>query len=133
MRARISRANLEQIVTAAAASKEEICGLLLGEGMDIAEVRAAPNVAADRTRHFEIDPAVLIAAHRAARDGGAGVLGHYHSHPSGIAAPSATDAACASPDGSLWLIVGSGQAALWRAEAGDAGTVRFEPVMLDSR
>ncbi|PZU09483.1 MAG: peptidase [Sphingobium sp.] len=133
MRARISRTTLEQIMTAAAVSGEEICGLLLGEGMDIAEVHPAPNVAADRARHFEIDPATLIAAHRAAREGGASVLGHYHSHPSGIALPSATDVASASPDGSLWLIVGGGQATLWRAEAGEAGKVRFASITLDSR
>ena len=120
-------------MTAAAGSEEEICGLLLGEGSEIMEVRSALNVAPDRARHFEIDPAALIAAHRTAREGGIQVLGHYHSHPSGVAAPSATDAACAAPDGSLWLIVANGEAALWRAVAGDAGQVRFAPVALDSR
>ena len=78
-------------------------------------------------------PAALIAAYRSAREGGRQVLGHYHSHPSGVAAPSATDAACASPDGSLWLIVADGKAALWRAGADDAGQLRFTSVALDSR
>jgi len=133
MQVTISRADLEQIVTAAAASEEEICGLLLGEGTDIMAVRSVSNVAVDRARHFEIDPAALIAAHRAAREGGLRVLGHYHSHPSGVAVPSATDAACALPDGSLWLIVAEGVAALWRAEAGDAGQVRFASIALDSQ
>ncbi|BBD97841.1 peptidase [Sphingobium amiense] len=133
MRVTISRADLEQIVTAAAGSEEEICGLLLGEGANIREVRATLNVAPDPARHFEIDPAALIAAYRSAREGGRQVLGHYHSHPSGVAAPSATDAACASPDGSLWLIVADGKAALWRAGADDAGQLRFTSVALDSR
>lgn len=76
--------------------------------------RAARNVAPDPARHFEIDPATLIAAHRAARHDGPAILGYYHSHPSGIATPSAVDARDAAPDGLLWLIVGDGQISAWR-------------------
>lgn len=115
----------------AAADPYEVCGLLLGrEGM-ILDIRTAANVAFDPSRHFELDPAELIAAHRAARAGGPAILGHYHSHPSGRAEPSATDAAQAAPDGSLWLIVGSGTARLWRAGPGQAKEVRFTPAPLD--
>src|SRR3546814_19401368 len=67
--------------------------------------------------HFELDPAVLLDAHRRARNGGPRVVGHYHSHPSGKAVPSSIDAECAAPDGSLWLIVADAQARLWRAVA----------------
>lgn len=129
MKRRISSILLAEIVSRAASKASEICGLLLGEGERITAHLPAANVAADPARHFELDPAVLIAAHRAQRAGGPRIIGHYHSHPGGSAVPSATDAACARPDGSLWLIVGGGVARLWSAERTDpsreSGGVRF--------
>lgn len=100
----------------------EACGLLLGkEGQiieacimeaHIMEARACANVAPDPLRHFEIDPAALIAAHRASRAGGLAVLGYFHSHPNGLARPSATDARAAAGDGRIWAIVALTDAAL---------------------
>ena len=92
----------------------EVCGLLLGEGMRVAEVRHCANVAPDPRVAFEVDPRTLIAAYRAARGGGAGVIGHYHSHPSGDAVPSRRDAAMAR-GGEIWLIVADGVARAWHA------------------
>lgn len=126
MAIRIARWLLEQVQALAGAEATEICGLLLGEAGRIGAILPAANVAADPVRHFELDPAVLLAAHRAARAGGAKVVGHYHSHPSGVAVPSATDAACAAPDGSLWLIVAGGAARLWVAGPGEGGTCFVE-------
>lgn len=103
----------------------ERCGLLLGEE-HIDDVRFAPNVADDPLRHFELDPTVLIAAHKAARAGGARILGHYHSHPSGKPVPSVTDARHAVADGSLWLLVARGEATLWRAVAAGSLHGRFQ-------
>ncbi len=114
----------------AAADANEVCGLLFGQADGIEAILPAANVAPDPTRHFELDPTVLIAAHRAARDGGPQIVGHYHSHPGGTAAPSATDAACAAPDGSLWLIVGGGAARLWVA-TGPREDARFVEALLD--
>jgi len=115
---------------AAAAAPLEACGLLLGGGGRVTEARACRNVAAEPAVRFEIEPAALLAAHRAARAGGAAVMGCYHSHPSGAARPSPRDAADAAPDGGLWLILGGGDATLWRA--GETGAVhgRFDPVPL---
>jgi desampylase len=98
---------------------EEVCGLLLGEGGDrgaghITAILPAANVHPDPARFFEIDPAVLIGAARAARAGGPRVLGCYHSHPTGVPAPSATDAAMAAHDGKLWAIVANGVIGWWR-------------------
>ena len=67
----------------------------------------------DPARHFEIDPAALFAAHRAARDGGLELLGYYHSHPEGHPVPSATDCEHASGDHRVWAIVASGEVAFW--------------------
>ncbi|RJG55207.1 M67 family peptidase [Sphingobium terrigena] len=126
----ISRMLLDQIQAIAAADRAEVCGLLLGAAGRIEAIAPAINVAPDPARHFELDPAALIAAHRAARAGGAPIIGHYHSHPSGVAVPSATDAVCAAPDGSLWLIVAGRDARLWVAQGDGAGGVRFAPATL---
>lgn len=91
----------------------EICGLLFDD--DTAQSTA--NVAPDPATTFEIDPAALFAAYRTQRNGGPRLIGHYHSHPSGDAVPSACDAAAAEP-GSLWLILAGGVARAWRAGAG---------------
>ena len=64
-------------------------------------------------------PQALIDAHRAARDGDLQVLGYYHSHPNGLAEPSATDRAIAAPDGSVWAIIAAERISFWRS--GDAG------------
>ena len=99
---------------AAAALPQEACGILLGEGWRITEARPTANVHPAPATHFEIDPQALIDAHRAARAGGAAVIGYYHSHPSGPAAPSATDRAGASGDGRVWAIIAGGDVAFWR-------------------
>ena len=98
---------------AAAARPDEACGLLLGEGTHVRTATIAANVHPDPQTRFEIDPAVLIAAHRAARNGGPQVLGHWHSHPNGLARPSATDRALAARDGRIWAIVAAGTVTLW--------------------
>lgn len=81
------------------------------------EARTCANVAPDPLRHFEIDPAALIAAHRASRAGGLAVLGYFHSHPNGLARPSATDARTAAGDGRIWAIVALTQTAPGRQDA----------------
>lgn len=119
-----------QLLRAAVLSPEmEICGLLFGDAGRIEAVRPCSNVAADSAVAFEIDPAALIAAHRAMRAGGPRLIGHYHSHPRGAADPSPRDAAAAMP-GDLWLILGHGEARLWRAVQGGAWLGRFERVAM---
>ncbi len=118
---------------AAAAGDEECCGLLLGdrESGVVSALLAARNVAADPRRCFEVDPAVLLAAYRNARGGGPDVIGHYHSHPFGIAMPSTTDAAMAAGAGEIWLIVGhGGTLGAWRALPGGEVHGRFKPVSM---
>ena len=111
----ISREAVTGILTDAAASPgAEICGLLLGRGLRVERVVACRNVADEPATGFEIDPQALIAAHKAARCGGPAVIGHYHSHPTGRAEPSARDAAAARA-GEVWVIVGGGHAIAWLA------------------
>ena len=126
-RIEISRTVLGAIQAHAAAdSPREACGLLFGDETRIdAAVRAA-NVADDPQRHFEIDPAALFQAVRAARAGGPMIIGYYHSHPRGHAEPSETDRRMAVPDGRLWLIVGGGEVTAWRS-----GKNGFDPAALE--
>ncbi|AKM10831.1 Mov34/MPN/PAD-1 family protein [Croceicoccus naphthovorans] len=102
------------LAEAEAAYPHECCGLLLGEGGRILSAQPTANVAPDPARHFEIAPVALIAAHKAARAGGAEVLGYYHSHPTGRYEPSATDKAQAAADGRIWAIVAGGTIGWWR-------------------
>lgn len=110
---------------------EEVCGVLLGENGHVEQIIRSANVAIDPQRHFEIDPAVLISAERAARSAGPAIIGYFHSHPTGDLSPSQTDADCAAADGRIWLIVNGRQAAAWRAV--DQGEIsgRFDPITLD--
>jgi proteasome lid subunit RPN8/RPN11 len=126
----ISRALLDEIRAHAADDPErEVCGLLLGAGGVVARVVRCANVAADPRRQFELDPAALIAAHSAARAGGLRPIGHYHSHPSGRAVPSALDAAMADP-GNFWLIIAGDEIACWWSQSGGSVEHMFVPVML---
>jgi proteasome lid subunit RPN8/RPN11 len=102
------------LAAAASAAPAECCGLLLGREGRVDQALPAANVAPDPLLRFEIDPAALFAAHRAARAGGPELLGYYHSHPSGHPRPSATDCEHASGDLLAWAIVAGGEVAFWR-------------------
>ena len=126
---RPSTSRLEQrlIADATAAHPQECCGLLLGRKGAVAAVVSCRNVHPSPERHFDIDPAALIAAHRDARAGGLQIIGYYHSHPSGPAKPSAVDSAQAGGDGRLWAIVAGGAVTWWRDGDGVAAAGRFAP------
>ena len=95
----VTRQAIDCIFAEAAASHPlECCGLLLGKGDRIGEVRPAANIHPDPKRFFEIDPQTLIDAHRNARSGGPLLIGYYHSHPLGPPEPSATDRAHGTGD-----------------------------------
>ncbi|GMM92462.1 Mov34/MPN/PAD-1 family protein [Qipengyuania sp. MTN3-11] len=96
----------------------EACGVLFGSAGAIDRAARAENVHPDPARHFEIDPQLLIDAHRKARQGGPAVAGYYHSHPSGVAEPSATDRALAAGDGMVWAIMAAGAITFWRDDPG---------------
>jgi predicted GIY-YIG superfamily endonuclease/proteasome lid subunit RPN8/RPN11 len=98
---------------AARAHPREACGILFGEGR-IEQAVACANVHPSPATHFEIDPAVLIAAHKAERAGGPAIAGYWHSHPAGAAIPSAADQASASGDGRVWAIVAGEAVTFWR-------------------
>jgi proteasome lid subunit RPN8/RPN11 len=112
------------------AGEHECCGLLRGNGDRIAAVQLAQNVAADTKRYFEINPAALITAYKDARTGGLPVCGYFHSHPNGMAEPSATDIAQAPRDGLVWFIVAGGLITAWQPVVSGARVSGFRPVSL---
>ena len=95
----------------------EVCGLLFGTVEAVEAVQRCANVADRPTTRFEIDPAALIAAHKAERAGGAKLIGHYHSHPNGVCAPSEADRVEALDAGRFWVIVAGVELGVWYVEA----------------
>jgi proteasome lid subunit RPN8/RPN11 len=116
------------LAEAEGAAPLECCGLLLGRGGRIMAIQPARNVATDPRRRFEIDPAALLAAHKARREGGAELIGYYHSHPNGHPVPSATDCEHASGDDRLWAIIGGGEVTLWRDSAAGFAMVSYTAI-----
>lgn len=120
-------------ITAAArgAAPREACGILLGRGACVESVLVTANVAADPTRHFEVDPAALVTAHKTARSGGAKVIGYFHSHPNGLARPSATDAASSAREGAVWVIAAPDSDGTWGITCWHDGVAGFERLSYD--
>lgn len=99
----------------------EACGLLLGrrdgERLRVSRMLPADNVAADPFRGFELDPALRFRVEREQRAGGEDLLGHWHSHPTGRAEPSATDRAMQYEPDLVWLICGVDAEGMTRLKA----------------
>jgi desampylase len=127
----ISRQQYDQLVGwARDVGEHECCGLMLGQGANVHELLLSDNVSPQSRTHFEIDPAILIAAEKAARAGGPAILGYFHSHPNGRAQPSATDAEMAAADGRYWLVVTDEMVTAWQAVPDGSLNERFNPVFL---
>lgn len=140
----LERRQLAALEAAAqAAYPEECCGLVVGRPTGGAAWRAtrlvpAANLAADRRRSFELDPAAHFAVLRGLREaapGGEQLLGHYHSHPDAAAAPSERDRAQAHDPDMIWLIIAVAQgraagATAWQATLSDDGGTCFHSIVL---
>ncbi len=91
------------------AMPREACGVLVGaqtdRGWHVADIEPSPNVApVGQPDRFEIDPALLLRVQKKLRGSGQSMIGVYHSHPNGLAEPSAIDLAQAWQTGMIWLI-----------------------------
>jgi proteasome lid subunit RPN8/RPN11 len=132
MSLRISSGQRQFLLDQAASGGDlEVCGLLVGRDNVLEQLVPARNVAANPARSFEIDPATLLAVHRDARRTGQRVIGHWHSHPNGRAEPSGRDAARATENGQIWLIIAGGDLSAWRAQSCGAGPASFTSVPLE--
>lgn len=123
------------------AAPEECCGLLVGRDFQGKAIRvsrrvASRNLAAERKLAFEIEPQVWLDLKRALSRGDERIVGLYHSHPEGPAAPSARDRDAAwelDPGQAMaWLIVSAryGGAAESRAHLFADGAFLEVPVQV---
>ena len=116
MAVEVASAVVEAVIAhAREAAPVECCGLLFGNDQTITSHQPTVNVHPAPQSRFEIDPQVLIDAHRAMRSGGPRLVGYYHSHPGGWPVPSATDRGMAAADDMIWAIVTADELRLWRA------------------
>lgn len=128
---RLSSNDQQQLLDwAESAGDAECCGLLRGVKGRVASVTLTDNVAPDPSRNFEINPAALIAVHRDARVGGLPLLGYFHSHPNGLAEPSASDVALAAPDDRFWLIIAERTITAWQPAVLNGRVTGFTPITL---
>ena len=130
---RISSGVLESLRReAAAAHPRECCGLVTGKPGLIEALVPARNVSPHPETSFEIDPGTLMRTHREIRDVQRHVVGHYHSHPNFSAEPSPRDAARATHNGEVWIIVAGREVTGWQAVNPDEDMLhgRFQPVRL---
>lgn len=113
----LSRAAYDRIVDhATTGAPAEVCGVLGGPaesdgdgggGHDRRAESALPveNVADERRRRYELDPAEQLRRIEEVEDLGGTVVGFYHSHPRGPAGPSETDRSLATwPDASYVIV-----------------------------
>lgn len=138
MKLTITRAQLTEIEQQARrALPDEACGLIVGrvDSGDAAVTSIHASEGENSETSFEVDPALHIRLQRELRDSDIGIIGVYHSHPAGAAAPSARDAHDAAYPGWVWLITALEggkpvtRAFLYRAGDGDA----FQEVQLEVR
>lgn len=89
----IDAAALRLLLERAAASHDELCGVLLGRPapLIVAQLVAGRNMAPAPRRHYLLDAATLLRADEHARAAGLAVVGFYHSHPRGPGIPSLDD------------------------------------------
>jgi proteasome lid subunit RPN8/RPN11 len=114
---------VRQVADAAeAAYPQECCGLLVGRGRRLIRISRVvpaanlhpPDPMGARGDRFELDPRTRFEVERdlrsreqaTAANDRERIVGHYHSHPTGSARPSATDLDQAWEPELVWLIVG---------------------------
>ncbi len=99
---------------------EEACGLLAGRAERVEKIYLITNVAQSPTR-YEMAPAEVYAAILEMEAKDWELLGIFHSHPAGPAAPSPTDVAEAYYPDSAYLIFSPAPAGVepdgWQARA----------------
>ncbi len=112
----------------------ECCGLLVGErragDVFIREVHRSANMAPTPANQFEIDPQLRFDLERRVREETLDLVGVYHSHPDGDAAPSQTDIQRAWESSLFWLItaVKNGSAVTTTAHLVVGSVMRFKEI-----
>ena len=84
----------------------EVCGLIVGHGLEAESVIPIENVANQPETHFELSPQQLAQQLPQLEKSGLEVIAIYHSHPNGEPIPSQTDICEATWENTPYLIVG---------------------------
>ncbi len=102
----LPRTIANQILTQAQQQPEaEACGLVSARDGIPCHIYPITNIAEDKQRQFELDPAQQIKAMKTMRETGEELFAIYHSHPHAPAEPSATDIQQSSYPDALYLII----------------------------
>jgi proteasome lid subunit RPN8/RPN11 len=124
------------------AHPRECCGLLVGRRNKVAVITrliACDNCHPEPTQFFTVEPAQQLAALlelralEGAGDKAETLLGVYHSHPQGPAAPSPRDLDAAQDSEMIWLIIDATQGAIaaFQPLGGEDGAVTgFAPMTI---
>jgi len=97
---------VNQLLTYAQHDPElETCGLVGASNDTPAHVYPIENIAEEKQRLFEMDPAKQIAAMKLMRDRDESLFAIYHSHPHASAEPSLLDIQQASYPDAVYLII----------------------------
>jgi proteasome lid subunit RPN8/RPN11 len=133
MRALVMPATVHRALIAHARRERprECCGLLVGAGSRVMFAVPARNVDASPATRYRIDPRQHLDLQRVLRDATPPIeiIGVYHSHPRGAAAPSESDIAEANYDDWAYVIVGlRARPAQVRAFRIRRGRVRAVPI-----
>jgi proteasome lid subunit RPN8/RPN11 len=130
---RLPRALAEQLLAEAAARPGiEVCGLLGGSNGQVTSVYPVDNIASNQACAFLLEPQGQIQAMRSMRERGEELVGIYHSHPHGPAAPSAEDLRLATYPDVYYLIISlAGQSPRLHGFFYDG--VSFSPIEVDSK
>ncbi|TNE41337.1 MAG: M67 family peptidase [Alphaproteobacteria bacterium] len=116
---------------------EEACALLVGAGSDdarrVTRSVLTANIADNPARAFEVDPAARLRLEKELMEKPEELIGIFHSHPEGPAAPSASDADAVMEPDLFWLIAavdrsGMRHLAAFKPRKNGAG---FDPVSLN--
>ncbi len=88
---------------------EEACALLIGRRnavshCNVTRIEISENISDRPEIWFEIDPGLRIGLERELRDKTEEIVGVFHSHPSGPARPSTTDADMVIERHLFWVI-----------------------------
>lgn len=103
----------------------------------VTRIVATRNIASNPARHFEIDPQILFDHMRSARESNTRsgkislrLMGHYHSHPNGLAVPSEADLRAAHDPAAIWVIAAvTGKDVALRAFVPDGAAFREIPIL----
>lgn len=102
----LPRTLANQILTQAQQHPEtEACGLVSARDGVASHIYPITNIAEDKQRHFELDPAQQIKAMKTMREANEELFAIYHSHPHAPAEPSASDIQQSSYPDALYLII----------------------------